>query len=620
MSLLHFWELEEHVGQLWDRLITRAASKRYPEAAVHLHDIKKTLGIMFRAMIGDAAMHIETSIATQSATRRNWIQRVAGSEEKIQLCWLDTNALHLPETLDVFPQSALNKKLYIWLTALASSDNGGIYPWYQRNQQLTIQTLHRFPGLKPVYEQLVTAHIANRPELQTLPADEAQQEIAIRQALHNPGQAQILPPARRPPEPVYLWLHPYPPENNAPQSRQDTGSAETENETVKDSREIAGKKQAKREDNKKTEGGLLAIRFENIFSWSEFINLDRSQDEENDMDEAAAAMQDMDTVSLAKNSESMASKLKVDLDLPAEAYDDLKLGQGIYLPEWDYKKQILKKDYCCLQPMLARDANAHELPAHLKFPARKLRNQFEALKPMRIWFKAQEDGTDIDMDAYLQFHVQQHTEHRDTESRLYKSMKNSHRDLSSLLLADLSLSTDSWINNTARTIDVIRDSLYLFAESLTATGDQFAIHGFSSRNRNHVRFNIIKNFEDTYNAGVRGRIQAIKPGFYTRMGAAIRHASALLEKQNSQQKLLLLLTDGKPNDLDVYEGRYGIEDTRHAISEARQKGQQVFCVTIDEKANDYLPHIFGTRSYVVIRKADELPRELPLLYAKLTGC
>ena len=619
MSLLHFWEIEEHVGQLWDRLITSAASKHYPNAAVHLQDIKKTLNIMFRAMIGDAAMHIETAVATQYHARRNWIQRIASTEEKIQLSWIDDNTLHLPETIDVFPDATLNKKLYIWLTALASNDTGKAGPWYQRNQQLTVQTLHRFPGLKPVYQQLVTAHIATRPQASTLPGNEALQETAIQLALHNPGQQQIFPVARRPPQPVHLWLHPYPPANSSVIGRQDSDAADTEQASNPDSKEVEGKKQAKREDNKKVEGGLLAIRFENIFSWSEFVNLDRAQDEEEDMNEAAAAMQDMDTVSLAKNNAPMASKLKIDLDLPAEAYDDIKLGAGIYLPEWHYKKQIMQTDHCCLQPMLARDATECDLPLHLKSSARKLRHQFEALKPTRIWFKAQQDGTDIDMDAYLNFHVNQHTEHHDPESRLYKAMKNSHRDMASLLLADLSLSTDSWINNTARTIDVIRDSLYLFAESLTATNDRFAIHGFSSRNRNHIRFNIIKNFEDQYNGSIRGRIQAIKPGFYTRMGAAIRHASTLLEKQPAQQKLLLLLTDGKPNDLDIYEGRYGVEDTRKAISEARQLGLQVFCVTIDEKANDYLPHIFGSGSYVVIRKADELPRELPLLYARLTG-
>jgi nitric oxide reductase NorD protein len=619
MSLLHFWEIEEHVGKLWDHLITGAASKRYPDAAVHLKDIKKTLNIAFRAMTGDGAMHIESAIATQSRARRNWLQRIASTEEKVQLSWLTDNALHLPETIDVFPDMALNKKLYIWLTALASNDTGKPSPWYQRNQQLTVQTLHRFPGLKSLYQQLVTAHLATRPLIESLPDDEALQETAIQQALRHPGQQHKLPPARHPPQAVYLWLHPYPPAKSAAIGRQDTDTSETDNADQIDSKEMDGKKQAKREDNKKVEGGLLAIRFENIFSWSEFVNLDRSQDEEEDMDEAAAAMKDMDTVSVAKKNAPMKNRLKIDLDLPAEAYDDIKLGEGIYLPEWDYKKQILQTDHCCLQPMLARDATECDLPLHLKSSARKLRHQFEALKPARVWFKAQQDGTDIDMDAYLNFHVNQHTEHHDPESRLYKAMKNSHRDLASLLLADLSLSTDSWINNSARTIDVIRDSLYLFAESLTATDDRFAIHGFSSRNRNHVRFNIIKNFEDKYTNHIRGRIQAIKPGFYTRMGAAIRHASNLLNEQKSQQKLLLLLTDGKPNDLDIYEGRYGVEDTRKAISEARQLGLQVFCVTIDEKANDYLPHIFGSGSYVVIRRADELPRELPLLYARLTG-
>jgi len=268
--------------------------------------------------------------------------------------------------------------------------------------------------------------------------------------------------------------------------------------------------------------------------------------------------------------------------------------------------------------MIARDAEACELPHHLKKTARKLRNQFAALAPSRTWFKAQQDGSEIDLDAYLQFTTNRAINHAEVDDRLYKDLKTSHRDMACLLLADLSLSTDSWVSNSARVIDVIRDSLFLFAESLSTTGDRFAMHGFSSRNRNHVRFNVLKNFEDSYCPSVRGRIQAIKPGFYTRMGAAIRHASSILEKQPSAQKLLLLLTDGKPNDLDAYEGRYGVEDTRMALIEARQKGLQPFCVTIDEEAGAYLPHIFGAGGYVVIRRAEDLPKELPLLYARLT--
>jgi nitric oxide reductase NorD protein len=198
-------------------------------------------------------------------------------------------------------------------------------------------------------------------------------------------------------------------------------------------------------------------------------------------------------------------------------------------------------------------------------------------------------------------------------------MKSGERDLACLLLADLSLSTDSWIDNQSRVIDVIRDSLLLFAESLAATGDRFAMYGFSSRKRDPIRYHQLKSFEERYTAQIRGRIAAITPGYYTRMGAAIRHSTTLLAREKAGRRLLLILTDGKPNDLDNYEGRYGIEDTRHAVLQARREGLQPFCVTIDEKGNDYLPYLFGSDGYVVIRRPSQLPRELPGLYAMLTA-
>jgi nitric oxide reductase NorD protein len=166
---------------------------------------------------------------------------------------------------------------------------------------------------------------------------------------------------------------------------------------------------------------------------------------------------------------------------------------------------------------------------------------------------------------------------------------------------------------------VIRDSLFLFGEALDATGDRFGIYGFSSRKRDPVRVHTLKAFDERYGAGVRGRIQAIKPGYYTRMGAAVRYGSDLLANQPAGRRLLLLLTDGKPNDLDQYEGRYGIEDTRQAVLAARRLGLQPFCVTIDEKGNDYLPHLFGSAGYVVIHDPSDLPKQLPLLYAQLTA-
>ena len=241
------------------------------------------------------------------------------------------------------------------------------------------------------------------------------------------------------------------------------------------------------------------------------------------------------------------------------------------------------------------------------------------LRPQRHWTNRQSDGTEIDLENYVNFLSDLKRGQVNSDTPVYRELRNKTRDLSCLLLADLSLSTDAHINNHARVVDVVRDSLFLFSEALTATGDRFALHGFSSRNRSHIRFYNIKGFDEKYDDNLRGHINAIRPGYYTRMGAAIRHATHLLSKETSSQKLLLILTDGKPNDLDKYEGRYGIEDTRQAVLEAEKLGLRPFCVTIDEQAEDYLPYLFGSRSYVLIRNAEELPKKLPLLYLRLTN-
>jgi nitric oxide reductase NorD protein len=269
--------------------------------------------------------------------------------------------------------------------------------------------------------------------------------------------------------------------------------------------------------------------------------------------------------------------------------------------------------------MVAADAEAVELPQRLRRTARQLRAQFQLLAPGRVWHHEQQDGAEIDLDAYLRFSGERAAGQAVAGDRLYRDMRNGARDLACLLLADLSMSTDAFVNDHARVIDVIRDSLFLFAESLAATGDRFAMYGFSSRRRDPVRVHQFKTFAESYNARVRGRIDVIKPGYYTRMGAALRHATQLLAGEAASRRLLLLLTDGKPNDLDKYEGRYGIEDTRHALRQAREQGLQPFCVTVDKRAGEYLPHLFGSGGYVLIHRPSQLPRELPLLYARLTA-
>jgi nitric oxide reductase NorD protein len=609
--------MEEYVGELWHRFISKAADRRHAEAAVMLEDIAKTAGIFFRALGGDPGLSISAAPETAHGARRSLLQRVAGSGEKTELSWRDGEVLRLPSRIDLFGEKTLNRDLYLWLVALAAIDVDTTSTWIVRNQKATLSTLERFPGMAVRYRRLVDAALSIRSPSEHLPTDERAQEEAIRQALLSPGSVSQLPTAARPFQPVPLWPHPYPPTTAAAKAAAGDGAPESGSgaPTEKSRRKYL----AERTDMPEEKNGfLMMFRAESIFSWSEFVKVNRSQDDEDDSQSAQLAAEDMNKLTIARDGETSAASVRFDLDLPAAAEDAVPLGEGVALPEWHWKKQQMQPDYCRLQEMVPAIEIDAELPLALQRTAMRLRRQFQALAPTRHWLKSQPDGEEADLDAWVQLAADRASGMQTGDHGLYRAQVNQQRDLACLLLADLSLSTDAYVSDHARAIDVIRDSLLLFSEALTATGDRFALYGFSSLRRNHVRFHHLKDFDDRYNGKVRGRIAAIRPGYYTRMGAAIRHASSLLGKQKNRQRLLLLLTDGKPNDLDQYEGRYGIEDTRMALHEARKQGLRPFCVTIDSDASDYLPHLFGADGYVVIRKPEELPKELPLLYAQMT--
>ncbi|HEY3326331.1 MAG TPA: VWA domain-containing protein [Novimethylophilus sp.] len=610
--------MEEYVGGLWHKLVTHAADRRHAQAAVTLDEIGKTASIFFRALGGDPGLNLSATPATRHGARRRWLEWLAASGEKAELAWRDGETLRLPERIDLFPERDLNRDLYLWLVALSAVEAEPALPWIVRSQRSTLATLERFPGLTARYRRLVQALLPLRRAPQQLPEDEAAQEQALRRALLQPGSIETLPRARRPFQPVPLWPHPLPPAGKAGRAPVGDGAPERD-ETSQDVAHSRRRHVAERTDMPDGKDGFLMLfRAESLFSWTEYIKVNRPQDDEEDAANAALAAEDMDAMTVARDGQTSAAKLRFDLDLPAAGEDDTVLGEGIALPEWDWKKQLLQPDYCRLQEMVARRAAPCELPQPLRRTARRLRSQFQALVPVRSWLKAQADGEEVDLDAWVRHETDRLIGVHAAERGLYRAQTAQQRDLACLLLADLSLSTDAYASDHARVIDVIRDSLFLFSEALSATGDRFALYGFSSLKRSHVRFHRLKSFDERYDSDIRGRIAAIKPGYYTRMGAAIRHSTALLSKQPSSQRLLLLLTDGKPNDLDRYEGRYGIEDTRMALSEARRQGLQPFCVTIDREANDYLPHLFGAGGYAVIRKPEDLPRELPLLYAQMT--
>lgn len=608
--------MEEFVGALWHRLVTRAAATGHDAAGVVIADIAKPAGIMFRAFGGDAGLALKAAQATDNSGRRGWLQRLAGAERKIELAWRDQQALYVPAAIKLFPQAALNRALYFWLAALAAEMRAG--EWFSESQRATAHLLRKYPGLRMRYRRLLRASLLLRPDPETLPADEAARERVIRQALAMPGSVACLPPARRPWQPVQLWLHPAPPlaahgvsapavEPEPPEAQQTPSASEDQRRRQAQSVDMPDGK----------DGFMMFFRAESIMSWAEYIRINRPT-EEDAADDGSRVADDLDSISIARDGKRTASRLRFDLDLPPESADDTALGAGVLLPEWDYKKNRLLPQHCRVQPMIALDAEPIALPRHLANTARRIRRQFEALAPQRTWRRRQADGSEIDLDACIEHRVERVRGGATPQPWLHKALHARQRDLSCLLLADLSLSTDAYVSNDARVIDVIRDSLFLFSEALSATGDRFGLYGFSSLRRTNVRFHVIKEFADRYDDQVRGRIAAIKPGFYTRMGAALRHAGTLLARHAASQRLLLLLTDGKPNDVDQYEGRYGIEDTRQAIIELRRQGLHPFCVTIDRKAEAYLPHLFGHDGYALIHRPTDLPSRLLALYAGLT--
>ncbi|MHB0991112.1 MAG: VWA domain-containing protein [Burkholderiales bacterium] len=599
--------MEEQIGILWHRWVNKLAVRRFPEMAVELTDVARSAALLYRALGGDPGVTVQAGAHTLHGARRSMLQRLAGSERKAGLAWVDSEALRLPSLIDVYPQQRLNRDAYFWLAALCACDHAPELSWPARNQTAVLAVIQDYPGLKARYFRLVDAEIARRPDPRKLPADEALLERSIREALRHPGSVTTWPVAVRPPHPVMLWLRPDAP---APQSAaagetQQAGTAANIAQTDKKRRSAEHAQLPERK------GGMMLFRPETIFSWNEYAKVEHDI-EDNDDEDLAQAADDLDVISVARGGRQVAKKLRMELDLPAAAIDQTPLDGVQMLPEWDYRARLLRPAQCRITPILPAQTIAGILPDRLKRDQQRLKRQFEALALSRIRLKAQPDGSDIDIDSYIRQLAS------GSEERLFTDLRQRDRDLACLLLADLSLSTEAWIGPERSVIDVIRDSLLLFSEALSVTRDRFALYGFNSHERNDVRFHQLKSFDEPYDGKVRSRILGIKPAYYTRMGAAIRRATEILERQRSRERLLLLLTDGKPNDTDHYEGRFGIEDTRKALSAARQQGLRPFCVTVDQEAHGYLPYIFGKHNFIIIRKPSELPARLPLLYSLIT--
>jgi nitric oxide reductase NorD protein len=246
-----------------------------------------------------------------------------------------------------------------------------------------------------------------------------------------------------------------------------------------------------------------------------------------------------------------------------------------------------------------------------------LRRQFLALRPRLERLRRQVDGDEIDLDGWVGEHAER-LSGRTPDGRLYSVARPRRRDLAVALLVDASGSSDAWVSRDARVIDVAKEAALCFSEALSAVGDRHALYAFSGRGPGDVRVWTAKRFSEPPGPAARARIGGLQPDRSTRLGGPIRHVTAALSRVPAQTRILLVLSDGKPNDDDAYEGSYGVEDVRQAVHEAARAGVRSFCVTIDRRGPAYLPRLFGPTGYTLLWDAAQLPRRLPQIYRHLT--
>lgn len=292
-----------------------------------------------------------------------------------------------------------------------------------------------------------------------------------------------------------------------------------------------------------------------------------------------------------------------------------------HYPEWDYHSESYKPDWVSLFETLHPSGQARKIDLLLEKHqgiARQLKQLIDLIKPQnKVRIRYQEDGSELDLDVAIRSLID-YKSGSQPDPRINMSHRTDGRDFAVLLLIDLSASVGNKVDGTNQSIlELSQEAVSLLAWAVDKMGDPLAIAGFDSNTRHEVRYRHIKGFNETWNDEVKARLAAMQAGESTRMGAALRHAGHYLKHRQADKKLLLVLTDGEPADIDSKDPKVLIADTREAVKELTQQGISTYCINLDANADRYVADIFG-KHYTVIDKVESLPEKLPKLFISLT--
>jgi len=311
-----------------------------------------------------------------------------------------------------------------------------------------------------------------------------------------------------------------------------------------------------------------------------------------------------------------AALLREEAPDPDEVWAGAYHEEGAFFyDEWDFGRQSYRKNWCVLREHELKPGDAaffERTLAKYRGLVKSLHRTFEVLRGEDRVLRRQPHGEEVDIDAFVEAWGDRQMG-LEMSDRLFSRLHKDERNIAVLFMVDMSGSTKGWINEAER------EALVLLAQSLEILGDRYAIYGFSGWARKRCEVYRVKDFDQPLSDEVKASIAGIEPRDYTRMGAPIRHFTRMLAEVEARTKLLVTLSDGKPDDYDhYYRGEYGIEDTRQALFEARMAGIHPYCITIDREGADYLPHLYGKASYVVLDDVARLPLKVSDIYRKIT--
>ncbi len=373
-------------------------------------------------------------------------------------------------------------------------------------------------------------------------------------------------------------------------------------------------------DQKQQEDYVLTHDFEKIDTAEEWDGGWRDFDGEDELDEHSKALEELNmkyTVRVDDTTHSVYQAEFIENTTVSESAEINTKDYHISYDEWDYSKREYKENFCKLYPKNITETDISYYKKTLTENASTLMGLRKMLTNINNKYQLQRrqtQGEEFDIDALTDLYIDIHTGHTPSEN-IYLSKRKKEKDLSILMLLDVSLSSDGYAAGN-RVIDVEKQVSILFGEILNEFNVDFSIDCFYSKTRNYATYLTLKDFDEDWDKA-KYKIGAVQPEGYTRIGTALRHSGALLDKRETNNKWIILISDGKPNDYDKYEGKYGINDVKQALRELNERNINSYALAIEANAKYYLPQMFGSNHYEILTTPVELLQSLAKLYDRI---